>query len=518
VALACPRASADVGVVLNESLDESMDRITGTGHMAVYFSRICADSPTKLRLCGPGESGSVMSTYINIGEDHSFEWNIVPLNIYLYGVEDSRNRPIFGSFKIKRALEERYRENYLSGYCDTPACQTSGKAEWREMAAATLIRGVYMFVVDTTIEQDRQLIDEFNNAPNENHFNGVTNNCADFTRHIVNTYFPHAASRDVLNDLGMTSPKAVARTFTHYAQRHPEINLRVMHFAQVPGTIKRSSEVRAGTEQLFHSKKLLVPMIVFANQALPVVAASYVFTGRFNPEHEFERHPASNLAPQDSSSSPQLQGVALQDERTQIVGTSAEWKNYRKAFRTEIEENSDSPEARDRSRFFKYLDEKGTASVDSDGAAWMQLSENGESIGVGVSASNVLARESDPQLSYELLLARTSVFLKSPKHRRETMLEFRQDWANLQRASAGASAVSVSNTTFLKLTSVTPIPATPSETTHSPGALIEVFSLSARCVPADGSFDRISDSTCFHTAGSHSISVWYFMNMRSYHG
>jgi hypothetical protein len=455
--LAAPRASADVGVVLNESLDESMDRITGTGHTAVYFSNICAESPAKLRLCQPGEPGSVMSTYINIGEDQSFDWNIVPLNIYLYGVEDSRNRPIFGSFKIKHALEERYRENYLPGYCTTPACQTSNKAEWREMVAATMIRGVYMFIVDTSVEQDRQLIAEFNHAPNENHFNGATNNCADFARRIVNTYFPHAASRDVLNDFGITSPKAVARTFTHYALRHPELNLRVMHFAQVPGTIKRSSDVRAGTEQLFRSKKLLIPMVVFANEALPVVAASYVLTGRFNPEKEFEKHPATDLAPQSLSSFPHLQAVALEDERAQVVGTSAEWKNYRKAFESEIVENSDSPEVHDRSRFFKVLDEKGTASVDAGGAAWMHLSENGESISVGVSASNALARESNPQLAYKLLLARTSVFLKSPKHRRETMLEFHQDWANLQRASAGASAASASNAVSPKLARVTPL-------------------------------------------------------------
>jgi len=459
LALAPIRASADVGVILNESLDESMDRITGTGHMAVYFSRICPDTPTKLRLCGPGESGSVMSTYINIGEDRSVEWNIVPLNIYLYGVEDPRNRPIIASFKVKRALEERYRQNYLSGLCDTPACQTSGKSEWREMVASTLIRGMYLFVVDTSVEQDRALIDEFNNAPNENHFNGATNNCADFARRIVNTYFPHAAGRDVLNDFGMTSPKAVARTFTHYAERHPELNLRVMHFAQVPGTIKRSSDVRAGTEQLLRSKKLLIPMTVFAYEALPVVATSYAITGRFNPEKEFEKRPATTLSPENLASLPHLQAVAMQDQRSQIVGASDEWKNYRKAFETEIEENRDSPEARDRSHFLKLLDEKGTASVNSDGAAWMQLSENGEPVSVGVSASNVLAQESDPQLSYALLLARTSVFLKSPKHRRETMLEFRQDWANLQRASDGAAAVSARNAASPKITRLTPIEA-----------------------------------------------------------
>ena len=459
LALATPPAAADVGVVLNESLDESMDRITGTGHTAIYFSNICAESPTKLRLCGPGEAGSVMSTYINIGEDQSFGWNIVPLNIYLYGVEDSRSRPIFGSFKIKHALEERYRENYLAGLCETPSCQTSGKAEWREMVAATMIRGVYMFVVDTSIDQDRALIGELNNASNENHFNGATNNCADFARRIVNTYFPHAASRDVLNDFGITSPKAVARTFTHYALRHPELNIRVMHFAQVPGTIKRSSDVRAGTEQLFRSKKLLIPMVVFANEALPVVAASYVLTGRFNPNKEFEKHPATNLPPDDLVSALRLREVALQDERTQIVGTSAEWKNYRKAFKSEIEDNRDSPEVHDRSRFFKYLDEKGIASVDADGAAWMQLYENGESVRIGVSASNVLTRESNPQLAYQLLLARTSVFLKSPKHRRETMLEFHQDWANLQRATNGPAAVSAGNAIPLNLARILPIPS-----------------------------------------------------------
>jgi hypothetical protein len=458
-ALAPVRTPADVGVILNESLNESMDRITGTGHMAVYFSRICAETPTMLRLCGPGESGSVISTYINIGEDRSVEWNIVPLNVYLYGVEDAGNRPIFASYKIKHALEERYRQNYLTGLCDTPACQTSGKSEWREMVASTLIRGMYLFVVDTSMEQDLALIDEFNNAPNENHFNGATNNCADFARRIVNTYFPHSAGRDVLNDFGMTSPKAVARTFTHFAQRHPELNLRVMHFAQVPGTIKRSSDVRAGSEQLLRSKKLLIPMAVFAYEALPVVAASYVITGRFNPEKEFEKRPATNLSAENLASSPHLQAVAMQDQRSQIVGTSDEWKNYRKAFETEIEENRDSPEARDHSHFFKLLDEKGTASVNSDGAAWMQLSENGEPVSVGVSASNVLAQKSDPQLSYAMLLARTSVFLKSPKHRREPMLEFRQDWVNLQRASAGAAAISTRNAAPPKITRLTPIEA-----------------------------------------------------------
>ncbi len=72
----------------------------------------------------------------------------------------------------------------------------------------------------------------------------------------------------------------------------------------------------------------------------------------------------------------------------------------------------------------------------------MEISQNGETFKVGLSADNILAQGSDSQLAYELLLARTNSFLKSPKHRRETMSEFKQDWSLLQHASR-QSAISV---------------------------------------------------------------------------
>ncbi|HKV63864.1 MAG TPA: hypothetical protein VJO16_18290 [Candidatus Acidoferrum sp.] len=432
--LACPLASGDVGVVLNESLDSSLDRITGTGHSAVYFSRICPDSPVKLRLCGPGEHGSVMSNYINIGEDEPFEWNVVPLNVYLYGVEDTQNRPIFGSFKIKHVLEERYRKNYLSSLCASSPCMNSYKSEWREMVAATLIRSVYIFAIDTTEEQDRELIAEFNASPNENHFNGVTRNCADFTQRVINTYFSNATRTDYLNDFGMTSPKAVARSFTRYALRHPESNLRVLHFAQVPGTIKRSREVRAGTEQLYRSKKFLIPLILFADPAVAAVAGSYLLTGRFNPGHEFERHPAvQELSPQDKRS-----GTVAPEERTRVLGTSKEWKEYRKAFDSLVVQNIQEDVIDDRGdlkHFFKQFDKAGRPFVDEHGSLWMETSANGESAKVGLSAGNVLAQDSDPKLAHQLLLTRIDHVLKSPKHSREPMIEFVQDWTALQHAS-----------------------------------------------------------------------------------
>jgi hypothetical protein len=452
-----------VGVVLNESLDTSIARITGSGHTAVYLSRVCPESPVKLRLCRADEQGSVISNYTTLGEDQPFEWNAVPLSIYLYGVEDPQYRPMVGSQKIKHVLEERYRDRFLSGYCESESCKTSNKAEWREMVGATLSRSMYMFVAETTVEQDLDLIAQFNSLPNKNHFNGVTRNCADFARRVINTYFPHAAGPDYINDFGMTSPKAVARSFTRYALRHPDTHFRVVHYAQIPGTIKRSSECREGTEQLYRSKKLLVPMLIFANHELPFVAASYLFTGRFNPQRELEKHASveateveyqiqSANSGNNQASTEQLEPTESQDH-AEVVGTSEDWKEYRSAFdllvRAAVREEI-IRDRRDLKVVFQQLDEAGTPVADRNGALWIELSNREGKPRVGLSASNIFGPKSDRQFAYELVLARIERILNSPKHSRETMAQFKRDWDLLQhRDSYGASSV---------LTAATPVP------------------------------------------------------------
>jgi hypothetical protein len=456
--LAAAPAYGDVGVLLNESLDTSVARITGSGHSAVYFSRICAESPIKLRLCRPDEQGSVMSNYTTLGEDLPFEWNIVPLSIYLYGVEDLQNRPLFGSQKIKHALEERYRTNFLSGYCDSATCRMSNKAEWREMVGATLERSIYIFVVETSVEQDRALIDEFNSLPNQNHFNGVTQNCATFSRRVINEYYPHATRADYLNDFGLITPKAIARSFTHYGERHPEAHLHVLHFAQLPGTIKRSTECRSGTEQLYHSKKLLVPMLLFAPHELPFMAASYLLTGRFNPEHKLEQHPGAGSADvalelrqaksaKDASREKQLQ-AAVSQESAQLVGTTKEWQQYREEFGSLTDEAINReiiPNNDFLGRVFKYLDRAGTLSVDVNGALWLDIAQGGKPTKLGLSANNIFASGTDSQWAYALTLARANHYLNSPKHSREIMPDFKNDWALLQSARLNSSTSSAAN-------------------------------------------------------------------------
>jgi hypothetical protein len=40
--------------------------VNPTGHTAIYFERICAETPVTLRRCHPGEIGAVVSRYQGI--------------------------------------------------------------------------------------------------------------------------------------------------------------------------------------------------------------------------------------------------------------------------------------------------------------------------------------------------------------------------------------------------------------------------------------------------------------------
>jgi hypothetical protein len=450
--LASARARADVGVILNDSLDTSVARITGSGHTAVYLSRICPESPVKLRLCKPGEQGSVISNYTTLGEDEPFEWNIVPLNVYIYGVADPAERPLFASPKIKSALEEAYREKVLADYCQSETCRTSGKAEWREMVSAESERTFYILIASTTLEQDQKLIDEFNSLPNVNHFNGMTHNCADFAKHIIDTYFPHAAHRDPINDFGMTSPKAVARSFAHWAHHHPHEQYHVVHFAQLPGTIKRSSECRSGTEQLYHSKKLLVPMAVFAPHELGIVTGSYLLTGRFNVQREFEQHATIRetelghelkLAKDDDE--PEIADELKAEEtreRADALGTAEQWKDFEAQFASIVDEAVEDGRLSGRDALghvFEKINSKGEPFLDDRDELWMDVREDdGRVARVGLTPSNILANGSDRMLAYQVILANVNEVLKSPARRRETLPEFQETWQLLQTARTQA--------------------------------------------------------------------------------
>ena len=95
----------------------------GTGHAAVYLSRVCAESPTVLRRCRPGETGAVISRYHGIADR---DWIAVPLITYLYAVSNPDDVPLVADEKLVNFLRHNYLESI--SITDPAAYQLAGSA------------------------------------------------------------------------------------------------------------------------------------------------------------------------------------------------------------------------------------------------------------------------------------------------------------------------------------------------------------------------------------------------------
>src|ERR1035437_2144441 len=91
--LAAPAARAEMALLLEEPFG-LFGAMNPTGHAALYFSNICADSPHHLRRCTAGESGVVISRYHEVA---GYDWLAVPLVPYLYAVERPEDVPLYAS-------------------------------------------------------------------------------------------------------------------------------------------------------------------------------------------------------------------------------------------------------------------------------------------------------------------------------------------------------------------------------------------------------------------------------------
>jgi hypothetical protein len=115
--------------------------------------------------------------------------------------------------------------------------------EWTQLIGASYDRRIYGFQIQTTPEEDEKFMNKFNDSRNEGHFNLLFHNCADFSRTLLNVYYPHSIHRNFFVDMGITTPKQVARSLTKYADRHPELTFSTFMIPQVPGSIKRSHSI-----------------------------------------------------------------------------------------------------------------------------------------------------------------------------------------------------------------------------------------------------------------------------------
>src|SRR6202453_4479177 len=277
-------ASASATLFLEEPYGK-LGFFTATGHAAVYLSGVCAETPLVLRPCRRGELGAVISRYDGVG---GYDWIAVPLIPYLYAVEKTDDIPLFVDPKVVNFLRDQYRRKHLEAIAPDLGDGEIPGGNWYELVGSAYNRTAYAFEIETSKEQDEALIRAYNTAPNRSHFRTVSHNCADFAKDVINFYYPKALHRSVVADVGMTTPKQMAKTMINFSARHPQLQSSRFVIPQVPGTEARSAAVHGVVESFLKSKKYMVPSAVASPIFAGCVVAVYegTGTGRFKPAQE----------------------------------------------------------------------------------------------------------------------------------------------------------------------------------------------------------------------------------------
>jgi hypothetical protein len=387
----------------------------GTGHAAVYLSRICAESPTVLRRCEPGETGAVISRYHNIaGRD----WIAVPLISYLYAVNRSEDVPLVADERLVKFL----RQNYVESIAINNAASY-------QLAGSAYDRTTYGFRIATRPEQDDQLIRILNSDPNHESYKLINRNCADFAKQIIDFYYPRAIHRSIIGDLGVMTPKQAAKSLVHFAKGHPEMQLTTFVIPQVPG-LKRSKPVHGVIESVVLAKKYVTPFLLFHPIVIGTIETAYWTGWRFNPaKGALIFDPNSGV---NSEVNPEAGSWDSSDTRNalELPLSGAQRRTYEKAL-SAAERGSVEAELPD----WRKLQASAEPRLDASGEPFLTSQLEGRTIRVGLSRGNALRLTTPPEFTQQLLLTRLENELKSGKPPRTSQQEIERDWKLLDRAT-----------------------------------------------------------------------------------
>ncbi len=429
VVLACVAlASASATLFLEEPYGK-LGFFTATGHAAVYLSGVCAETPVVLRPCQPGEAGIVISRYDGVG---GYDWVAIPIMPYLYAVDRPEDVPLFVDAKTVAFLRDRYRRQYLESVApDGQDGETPG-GNWYELVGSSYDRTIYGFQIDTTPEQDAALIGKLNAEPNRSRFRTVSSNCADFAKGIINFYYPKTLHRSVVADVGITTPKQMAKTLVKFNQRHPDIEYSHFIIAQVPGSTPRSFAVHGVVESFFKSKKYMVPSIVVSPIFAGCVFAVYegVGAGRF--------HPARGALVLESDGTLE-QPIDHEDLR-------AFQQQLKSLLASEYSVSSGQNVAKNWAR----LQAKAKIKFDAQGRPELELQQDDRLVRIGLSEENVLNNSALSPLVRELLEARLQTELRSKAAHEISEDEVTRDWDLLQQAGHSDSSLAATSTQHIE--------------------------------------------------------------------
>jgi hypothetical protein len=276
MALTGVSAHASVALLMEEPYGD-FGAFNPTGHAAMYLSNICAETPTRLRMCHEGEYGVVISRYHKVD---GYDWVAIPLIPYLYAVNTIEEIPASVSKAQVKEIRDAYRRANLEELAPDRKTGGTPKGEWTQLVGSSYDRTIHGFQVASTREQDEGFVAYVNDKKNVGHFNLFVHNCADFSRLVLDTYFPHAVRRNYIADAGITTPKQVARSLVGYSRKHPELKMTAFVIPQVPGTMSRSHGVDGVAESLVKSKKYLIPLVVLNPEVTGAIVVAYLVDGR----------------------------------------------------------------------------------------------------------------------------------------------------------------------------------------------------------------------------------------------
>ncbi len=409
--ISIPHAHAGATLLLEEPYSYD-GTFAGTGHSAVYLSNVCAASPVVLRRCGEGESGVVLSRYDGI---MGYDWVAIPLIPYLYAVERPESVPLFADAKLIAFLRDQYRREYLKTVAPDRPDGGTPDGNWYELVGSAYDRTIYGFEIETSPERDAELIRKLNGQPNRQVYNFMRNNCADFVREVIDFYYPHALHRSLIGDLGVTTPKQIAKMLAKYSHHHPQLESSGFLVPQVPGTVKRSKPVHGVLESVLAAKKYMVPLVVLHPYIGGGLLVEYFGHRRFDP--------ARNDLIVDSAR--QLDSPVTRESRLKYLSRLNEL--------TQSASDADSKGGKTSlTKSWDRLQASGQPALD-DGEPVLQLRVGADWAPVGLTRGNILNVSESPELAAKLVEARLRQELRSANARKTAQGDVEKDLTLLQQ-------------------------------------------------------------------------------------
>jgi hypothetical protein len=222
--------------------------------------------------------------------------------------------------------------------------------------------------------------------------------------------------RSIVADVGISTPKQMAKTLVKFSARHPEFKFTGYVIPQVPGKGARSSPVHGVVESFLKSKKYIVPSAIASPVFAGCVLAVYEGTGagRFNPARQnlvysAERGLEPRLDEEDRRSY-QIELNHMIAADTGEIGETHVEKTLARTLTT------------------------SQPSFDSAGRPSLRLASENNTENFGIAGSNLFGAESSGQFVRELMEARLHEELRKGNPPRVSQSDIDRDWNLMQKA------------------------------------------------------------------------------------